>query len=235
MGWRRGLAGADGPGYLLLVSERRPESLAGRLARLGVTDAAGAERRLEKFELDDGLLDALGTAADPDLALTGLLRILETSDIRAELAGDADARDRLLAVLGVSAALGDHLVRHPGHWRVLSGPGAVRRLTGEELRDTLLGAVGADPADAEPRATAPEPAIALRVAYRKALLHLAGCDLTGVPSVEEVAAELADLASAALEAGPGHRACGPRRGGRPVPRRRHRHGQVRRPRAQLRQ
>ncbi|MFB9837218.1 tetratricopeptide repeat protein [Actinoallomurus acaciae] len=125
------------------MSERRLESLAGRLARLGVTDATGAERRLQGHELD-GLVEALGTAADPDLALTGLLRLLETADIRAELNADADARDRLLAVLGVSAALADHLVRHPGHWRVLAGPDAVRRPTAEELRQTLLRAVGAD-------------------------------------------------------------------------------------------
>jgi glutamate-ammonia-ligase adenylyltransferase len=185
----------------LRVSERRLESLAGRLARLGVTDAAGAERRLEKYDLGDGLLDALGAAADPDLALTGLLRLLETADIRTELAEDIDARDRLLAVLGVSSALGDHLVRHPDHWRALSGPDAVRRLSGDELRDILLRAVGADPDDASPRATAGDPLVALRVAYRKALLHLAGRDLTHVLTVEEVAAELADLASAALEAG----------------------------------
>ena len=192
---------SDRPRYLLLVSERRLESLAGRLARLGVTDAAGAERRLEGQDLGDGLLDALGTVADPDLALAGLLRLIETTDIRAELAEDTVARDRLLAVLGVSAALADHLARHPDHWRVLAGPDAVRRPGADELRDALLGAVGAEPADAAPRATVPEPMLALRVAYRKALLHLAGRDLAHELDVEDVAAELADLASAALEAG----------------------------------
>jgi glutamate-ammonia-ligase adenylyltransferase len=185
----------------LLVSERRLESLAGRLARLGVTDAAGAERRLEGHDLGDGLLDALGTVADPDLALAGLLRLIETTGIRAELAEDTTARDRLLAVLGVSSALADHLARHPDHWRVLAGPDAVRRPGADELRDALLGAVGADPADAAPRASVPEPMLVLRVAYRKALLHLAGRDLAHELDVEDVAAELADLASAALEAG----------------------------------
>ncbi|WUV02819.1 bifunctional [glutamine synthetase] adenylyltransferase/[glutamine synthetase]-adenylyl-L-tyrosine phosphorylase [Actinoallomurus sp. NBC_01490] len=183
-----------------MVSERRLESLAGRLARLGVTDATGAERRLRGHELD-GLVEALGTAADPDLALTGLLRLLEAADIRAELNADTEARDRLLAVLGVSAALADHLVRHPGHWRVLAGPDAVLRPTADELRRTLLDAVGADAADPAPLATADNPMVALRVAYRRALLHLAGRDLTHVLDIEEVAAELADLASAALEAG----------------------------------
>ncbi|HEV7962124.1 MAG TPA: bifunctional [glutamine synthetase] adenylyltransferase/[glutamine synthetase]-adenylyl-L-tyrosine phosphorylase [Actinoplanes sp.] len=183
------------------MSESRKKSLAGRLARLGITDAAGAVRRLEGHHLDEGLLDALGAAADPDLALTGLLRLLEQTDIRAELSGDTDARDRLLAVLGVSAALGDHLVRHPDHWRVLAGPGAVDRPGAEELRAALLRAVGADPDDVSPHAGGPDAPVALRVAYRKALLHLAGRDLTHVTPVEDVAAELADLASAALEAG----------------------------------
>ncbi|WP_131738654.1 bifunctional [glutamine synthetase] adenylyltransferase/[glutamine synthetase]-adenylyl-L-tyrosine phosphorylase, partial [Actinomadura roseirufa] len=55
----------------------------------------------------------------------------------------------------------------------------------------------------------------LRVAYRRRLLALAGRDLIGVADVAEVAAELADLAAAALTAGlataraqvPGHGRC----------------------------
>ncbi|WP_131760321.1 bifunctional [glutamine synthetase] adenylyltransferase/[glutamine synthetase]-adenylyl-L-tyrosine phosphorylase [Actinomadura fibrosa] len=43
--------------------------------------------------------------------------------------------------------------------------------------------------------------VALRAAYRRRLLSLAGRDLIGVADVAEVAAELADLAAAALEAG----------------------------------
>ncbi|MEV5755103.1 bifunctional [glutamine synthetase] adenylyltransferase/[glutamine synthetase]-adenylyl-L-tyrosine phosphorylase [Actinoallomurus sp. NPDC052308] len=184
-----------------MVSERRTESTTARLARLGITDVAEAQRRLAGRGLGDDLLDVLGTAADPDLALTGLLRLLERSDIRADLAGDRDALGRLIAVLGVSAALGDHLARHPDHWRVLAGPTALQRPTADELRTVLLTAVGADPADPTPRAGDPEPMLALRAAYRRALLNLAGRDLTGVTDVEDVAAELADLAAAALEAG----------------------------------
>ncbi|WP_308211614.1 bifunctional [glutamine synthetase] adenylyltransferase/[glutamine synthetase]-adenylyl-L-tyrosine phosphorylase [Actinoallomurus soli] len=183
------------------MSERRTESITARLARLGITDVAEAQRRLAGQRLGDDLLDVLGSAADPDLALTGLLRMLERADIQDELAADPDALRRLIAVLGVSAALGDHLARHPGHWRVLAGPTALRRPTAGELRTALLTAVGADAADPAPRAGGAEPAVALRVAYRRALLHLAGRDLTGVTDVEDVAAELADLAAAALEAG----------------------------------
>ncbi len=175
--------------------------MTGRLARLGVTDAAAAERRLKGHPLGDDLLGALGAAADPDLALAGLLPLLEHADVAAGLAADTAALDRLVAVLGVSAAFGHHLARHPGDWEVLAGSGAVERADAGELRAGLLRAVGADPAAPAPRATATDPDLALRVAYRRRLLHIAGRDLTGVTDVEDVAAELADLAAAALEAG----------------------------------
>jgi glutamine synthetase adenylyltransferase len=191
---------------------RRP-SLAGRLARLGFTDATRAERLLADSEadIDDALLDSLGGTAHPDLALSGLLTLLDRArDVTALLNAldeDDGVRDRLLAVLGVSAALGDHLARHPGHWRVLAGPGALRRPDAAELRADLLAAVGADPGAELPVAarddavTTADPLVALRVAYRRRLLHLAARDLTGAVTVDEVAEELADLATAALEAG----------------------------------
>ncbi|GGP91588.1 glutamate-ammonia-ligase adenylyltransferase [Actinomadura coerulea] len=200
------------------TSDRRP-SLAGRLARLGFTHAARAERLLAEAERDgagpgDRLLDALGATADPDLALDGLLRLLPAAggELRAALAGEPGTRERLTAVLGVSAALGDHLARHPGHWRVLRD-GAAGPLASP--RADLLAAVGADPAAPEPVALAGDALVALRVAYRRRLLALAGRDLIGAADVAEVAAELADLAAAALEAGlaiaraevPGHEAC----------------------------
>ncbi|WP_433478249.1 bifunctional [glutamine synthetase] adenylyltransferase/[glutamine synthetase]-adenylyl-L-tyrosine phosphorylase [Spirillospora sp. CA-142024] len=190
--------------------DRRP-SLAGRLARLGFIDAARAERLLADAERETGampgtgLLDALGGTADPDLALDGLLRLLASADergvggdLRGALAGEPGTRERLTAVLGVSAALGDHLARHPEHWRMLRDGPAV---PAGPARDDLLAAVGADPGAQDPVAAAPDPLLALRVAYRRRLLALAGRDLIGVADVAEVAAELADLAAAALEAG----------------------------------
>nr|WP_245868125.1 bifunctional [glutamine synthetase] adenylyltransferase/[glutamine synthetase]-adenylyl-L-tyrosine phosphorylase [Actinomadura meyerae] len=191
--------------------ERRSSTLAGRLARLGFTDAARAEWLLRDAERGAGpppgtdLLDALGGTADPDLALDGLLRLYAAADeqgegteLRAALAAEPGTRDRLTAVLGVSAALGDHLARHPGHWRVLRESWAP---PAAGPRDELLAAVGADPADAEPVARADDALVALRVAYRRRLLALAGRDLIGAADVAAVAAELADLAAAALEAG----------------------------------
>ncbi|WP_141577208.1 bifunctional [glutamine synthetase] adenylyltransferase/[glutamine synthetase]-adenylyl-L-tyrosine phosphorylase [Actinomadura sp. WMMA1423] len=200
------------------TSDRRP-SLAGRLARLGFTHAARAERLIAEAERDgsapgDGLLDALGGTADPDLALDGLLRLLPAAggDLRAALVTEPGTRERLTAVLGVSAALGDHLARHPDHWRVLRD--GVAGPLGSP-RAGLLAAVGADPSAEEPVARDEDALLALRVAYRRRLLALAGRDLIGLADVAEVAAELADLAAAALEAGlaiaraevPGHEAC----------------------------
>ncbi|GAA2577506.1 bifunctional [glutamine synthetase] adenylyltransferase/[glutamine synthetase]-adenylyl-L-tyrosine phosphorylase [Actinomadura fulvescens] len=205
--------------------DRRP-SLAGRLARLGFTDAGLAARRLIEEDPDgvlgDGLLDALGATADPDLALTGVLRLLaaagaDGADLRAVLHKDPATRERLFTVLGVSAALGDHLARHPADWQVLAGDGALQTPPPAAVRAALLRAVGADPAGPGPVASGsgPETLAALRVAYRRHLLQLAGRDLIGAADVAQVAAELADLAAAALEAGlavaraavPEHEAC----------------------------
>ncbi|HEV2371380.1 MAG TPA: bifunctional [glutamine synthetase] adenylyltransferase/[glutamine synthetase]-adenylyl-L-tyrosine phosphorylase [Streptosporangiaceae bacterium] len=165
------------------------------------------------------LLDAVAAAADPDLALAALARLPPDQELRAALRADTGLRVRLTAVLGASAALGDHLTRHPGDWQVLRGEEPLPVPTAADLRADLLTAVGADPAQPGPLAgrpgfgtrgggpgaygdggTAVEPAVALRAAYRRRLLSLAARDLTGEATLDQVAAELADLAAAALEA-----------------------------------
>jgi [glutamine synthetase] adenylyltransferase / [glutamine synthetase]-adenylyl-L-tyrosine phosphorylase len=201
------------------VTTARQQSSAARLARLGFADPARAERLLSDPALreltggepasgegvgEQAWLSVLADAADPDLALFGLVRLFEGLDgegatrLGAELVEGGLVRTRLLAVLGSSAALGDHLARHPGHWSVL----AIADPT--DLRSDLLTAVGADP-----RADVPVAALdlaagtdALRVEYRRRLLSLAARDLSADPLgvVPAVAAELADLAAAALEA-----------------------------------
>ncbi|HEY7144347.1 MAG TPA: bifunctional [glutamine synthetase] adenylyltransferase/[glutamine synthetase]-adenylyl-L-tyrosine phosphorylase [Streptosporangiaceae bacterium] len=176
----------------------RGTTLAGRLAVLGFADTARAQRLLSTdLGLDIGgadaaLLDAIAAAADPDLALAALARLPAQPDLRAALRADQGTRARLTAVLGASAALGEHLARHPEHWRVLTGPGALARPGAVQLRAELAAAAG-------PRAS-PDPVTALRVAYRRRLLHLAARDLTGVITIAQTAAELADLAAAALDA-----------------------------------
>ncbi|WP_203982756.1 bifunctional [glutamine synthetase] adenylyltransferase/[glutamine synthetase]-adenylyl-L-tyrosine phosphorylase [Sphaerisporangium rufum] len=184
------------------------QTTAGRLARAGFADGARAERLLDDLgpeavgDLD--LLGALVGAAEPDLALLSLARLTEQDpSVLGAMRAEEGLRARLLGVLGLSAALGEHLFRHPDDWRALSGEQAVRRPTGDELRAGLIAAVGADPADAEPVA-GPDAAAAmdgLRAAYRARLLHLAARDVTGVTGLPEVTSELSDLAAAALEAG----------------------------------
>jgi len=124
-------------------------TLTGQLATLGFADTASA-RRLLTGDLglaiegaDAPLVEALAAAADPDLALGTLARMAPDAELRAALRADAGLRDRLITVLGVSAALGDHLARHPADWRVLAGPGALARPSAGELHAALLAAVGA--------------------------------------------------------------------------------------------
>jgi [glutamine synthetase] adenylyltransferase / [glutamine synthetase]-adenylyl-L-tyrosine phosphorylase len=191
-------------------------TLAGRLARLGFADAARAEGLLltdlggvgpdgaESDPATDPLLTALAAAADPDLALTGLARVFgaahDAPALRQALRAEPDFRDRLTAVLGVSAGLADHLTRHPGDCELLRGP--ADRPDPAELREQMLQAVGANPRQAEPIASYEdrEPVAALAAAYRRRLLHLAARDMTAVVGVEEVVEELADIAAAVLEA-----------------------------------
>jgi glutamate-ammonia-ligase adenylyltransferase len=187
----------------------RAASREGWLARAGFTDAASAARLLDRTEssgavLDDTVLAAVGRSADPDRALVALGRLLDTVEDRTELLA-ALSRDerlvgRLAAVLGLSTALADHLIRHPQQWHHLADVDAGRRPGPSELRATMLHAVGADDERDEPVASGAE-LDALRVAYRRQLLEIAALDLADGMDVAAVSAELADLAAATLEAG----------------------------------
>ncbi|MFJ6388915.1 bifunctional [glutamine synthetase] adenylyltransferase/[glutamine synthetase]-adenylyl-L-tyrosine phosphorylase [Streptomyces sp. NPDC091972] len=165
-----------------------------RLLRHGFTDPSAAERLLESAELsavrnDPVLLEALGATADPDLALLGLVRLLEAQPDRElldTLIAAKPFRDRLLGVLGASAALAEHLARHPGDWHAL---------VTYEPRDLHPGVEEFEHGLAE--ATDP---VALRVAYRRCLLSIAARDVCGTIDLAETAAELADLATATLRA-----------------------------------
>src|SRR5579871_4908506 len=103
----------------------------------------------------DPLLTALAAAADPDLALTGLARVFgaehDRAALRQALRDEPDFRDRLTAVLGVSAGLADHLTRHPEDCELLRGP--MERPGPAELHELMLHAVGANPRLAEPVAS----------------------------------------------------------------------------------
>ncbi|MDR1187184.1 MAG: bifunctional [glutamine synthetase] adenylyltransferase/[glutamine synthetase]-adenylyl-L-tyrosine phosphorylase [Bifidobacteriaceae bacterium] len=105
----------------------RLRSATGELVRVGLSDAARAVGLLAELSAV-GLelpVAALSSVADPDLALLTLARIAGVPAGReglAELWPDSRALGRLLAVVGGSAALGDHLVRHPEHLSALGEP-----------------------------------------------------------------------------------------------------------------
>jgi glutamate-ammonia-ligase adenylyltransferase len=133
------------------------------------------------------VLTGLAATADPDLAAHQLQRLAEADRAALEaVRTDGELRDGLLAVLGCSAALGDHLVAHPGQWRVLADP-PTRPATGD-LAGAVAGHMG------------PDAVARLRLAYRRRLTALAAADLGGRCDVEHVMAELSRLADATLGA-----------------------------------
>jgi glutamate-ammonia-ligase adenylyltransferase len=178
------------------------------------------------------LLDALGAVASPDDALLGLTRLCsavvgsfrstrepdsgpghEVPDplghLRRMLTEGGPSRDALLAVLGASTALGDHLARHPDDLVALEEPTVIGADAGA-VRAELLAAVGAEPEEGpDPRpapvatVTGPTGTDAMRRAYRRRLLRIAAADLVSpepLSLLPAVGAALADLAAAALEA-----------------------------------
>jgi glutamate-ammonia-ligase adenylyltransferase len=147
------------------------------MARFGFRDAQAAAGTAERLGLDDAVLSALAAAADPDLALRTLERVADSAGPAplAALGTHFGLRRRMIAVLGASTALGEHLVTHPDDWRLLQEDGVV----------PTLGSPG----------TADE----LRLAHRRALLVLAGRDLFGELELWDVADVLAELACSALQ------------------------------------
>lgn len=181
---------------------------AGKLVRLGFRDGQAALAGIGRLgDAGTPLRTHLAASADPDAALEGLLRLADEVEDReamlAEIADDEGTAMRLCAVLGASAALSTHLARHPEHWRELTDPTlGTTRPAAYAVREALLRAVGADPHDPAPVAGMPDAKAvdALRVEYRRILLRLAARDLAHHLSVDDAAAEIADLAAGTLEA-----------------------------------
>ncbi|MEY4060696.1 MAG: hypothetical protein RIQ31_358 [Actinomycetota bacterium] len=176
------------------------------LARFGFVDLGSTMAKLDqlvKLVGDPGrsALAALGATADPDQALNALLFLAEsnTAKIKALLKKDDSAR-RLCLLLGASSAFTDFLMRHPSQLDVFEKP-APSLATATQMLDSICTSVmtsisgGADTQSIWN---------ALRIAYRRELLKIAIFDLCqsdveeGLPNV---AAALADVAAAAIEAG----------------------------------
>ena len=161
------------------------------------------------------LIHSLSRAADPNLALRQLHRLIEsagraavrgnggrvtgpsdgieqnaaTNAVIDALYSDTGLRRRLVAVLGASSALGDHLVANPDQWRVLA--------TGKTgLPPNAEGHLEFGDSTGDGPPTVP----ALRTAYRIALLRIAAADLTGGRGLEPTMAALSRLADETLAA-----------------------------------
>ncbi|MGH3968700.1 MAG: bifunctional [glutamine synthetase] adenylyltransferase/[glutamine synthetase]-adenylyl-L-tyrosine phosphorylase, partial [Mycobacterium sp.] len=100
------------------------------VGRLGLVDPR-ASAHLAQLGWDTDahidLLWSLSRAPDPDAALNAMVRLAEApgsgwDELHAALLTDHGLRGRLLAVVGSSLTLGDHLVAHPQSWRLLQGP-----------------------------------------------------------------------------------------------------------------
>lgn len=155
------------------------------------------------------LIHALSRAADPNLALRQFHRLVDsvsraaeranggrptgptgeitenaaTRELTDELYRDHGLRRRLVAVLGASSTLGDHLVANEQEWRTLA--------------TTKSGL----PPDPEGHLELDAPTVpALRRAYRIALLRIAAADLTGGRGLEPTMAALSTLADETLAA-----------------------------------
>ena len=197
-----------------------PPRVAARLSRLSFAQAPAAARLLADeplawWDLDTNVpvddaaaivVAALGRTADPDGALEALAEIASTDDgygLRQALELLPELRSRLLSLLGVSTELAGHLRIHPADWQVLlddfdlSGVGRrIAESVGADVDDPVTGTSGT------PAALRGLDAVyALRDAYRRELVAIAGRDLAGDLDLRVVTELLADLADHTVQAG----------------------------------
>jgi glutamate-ammonia-ligase adenylyltransferase len=164
------------------------------LARLGFAELRVANERLQALAAPH-LVEHFANAADPDQALRLLVALREQSprEVKALLSSEQSAR-RLITVLGVSSGLGEFFERRPSELAALREP-IPAPPTAEEYDADLLASVEGLSGEAA--------WVALRVRYRRHLAQLTAWDLVQndpLAAVSIVAAALADLAGAALDA-----------------------------------
>ncbi|MGG5172947.1 bifunctional [glutamine synthetase] adenylyltransferase/[glutamine synthetase]-adenylyl-L-tyrosine phosphorylase [Pseudarthrobacter sp. J1738] len=187
-------------------------SVARQLITAGFSDLDKGTRFLGAPELDgisqDWLFEALAQSANPDTALQSLVRLIERHPALAKkLSQEGKDFEAMFRLLGASEALGEFLIRHPEHLDVLdvrTSP-EPQAISPGVARSELLRSVKANPKDLAPVAalTGQEAYTALRIRYRRLLTELAIRDLCAASPADYlpvVAAELADLAGAAIDA-----------------------------------
>ncbi len=170
----------------------RESSGLARLARLGFTDTESVNDLLVENPLLDGALEYIKDAADPDLALANLAKLLKSGAV--DFAGlSAAGWQRICALLGSSIALGDHLVKHPLHTTYVATCENIP--SREQLTKELLSAVS-NCADWD------TALVTLRIAYRKELCVIAAFDVVARDQstniLPGIATALTDLADAVM-------------------------------------
>ncbi|MDR0960920.1 MAG: bifunctional [glutamine synthetase] adenylyltransferase/[glutamine synthetase]-adenylyl-L-tyrosine phosphorylase [Propionibacteriaceae bacterium] len=163
---------------------------------------AAAERIRERVGEDAEIVfDACATVIDPEVALGAIAALAPSIDMQAWI-NRPRSLARLAALTGGSAALGHWLTLRPGDAEaVFEEP---TRWPAARIRSDLLERLGADPLAPHPVATRAKAVEELRWAYRRHLMRVAARDLTApepVEALDEVMAELADLADATVEGG----------------------------------
>lgn len=176
------------------------------LARRGFTRLADADGLLTELSdalgvPRDDLADRASLGADPDDALNAVVRVARRdADAVRSIAADEAGWTALWRLVGASTGFAEFYQRHPGELVHLRGAGETLPEPTELTRE-LLEAVSATGGFAA--SGADDAWIALRVAYRRALARIGAFDLARpdpADVVDEVAARLADVAGAALEA-----------------------------------
>jgi glutamate-ammonia-ligase adenylyltransferase len=175
-----------------------------QLARLGFADLSGTLERIAGLEaraasdLRVPIADAepvWAATADPDGALFALERLIESApdQLRPVLA-DAGATERLVRLLGASIGLAEFLQRRPDELALLLDP-VTPPWSQERYTASLDQAVDGSTGETARRR--------LRVRYRRHLAQIALFDVlhpSPTDAFPDVAAGLADLAGAALDA-----------------------------------
>lgn len=188
-----------------------PEVPSRALINAGFSDVERAKNFLQSKELskiDPHLIvSKMAHAPDPDQALLLALRLVDRHPEAIDIFTQPASCQGLVRLLGSSSALGEFLIRCPEALDIVrqAPPGEFESVPSDQLVEDLLASIEANESEGGhwvSSYTGAEARQRLRTAYRKALLSLAHRDLGSTQPqriLPKVAAELADMAGAALE------------------------------------
>lgn len=186
----------------LELLDRQSQALVDWFSRLSLFDGerAATNLRLLDQHLSDrpqlgAVLAFAAQAADPDAALNNLERLFDVLDrdlLRTVLAASQRC-EQLLTLLGGSPFLTAILCRHRDYFTHLFAEGAIEQTRSEAQMHADLQTLIAEDADFS------QLKAGLRRYKAKQVLRIGARDLCGQATLEEVMAELSDLAAAALQ------------------------------------